>query len=92
MGGGKQCRQNVLNDLKPKMTLVSIEPLPALEQIVRQQNGLPLDGGNSGVRVGRGFTVGLQTAGVVAVQCQPESQVHCQGARLWLASRLLPLR
>src|SRR5580704_184389 len=44
-------RQNVLNDLTPKMTLVSIEPLPALEQIVRQQNGLPADGGNSAVRV-----------------------------------------
>jgi hypothetical protein len=43
-------RQNVLNDLTPKMTLISIEPLPALEQIVRQQNGLP-DAGNGGVRV-----------------------------------------
>jgi Cysteine rich repeat len=48
-------RQNVLNDLKPAMTLVSIEPFPTLEQLVRQHNGLPPSdggaGGNGGIRV-----------------------------------------
>ena len=34
-------RQMVLNDLTPAMTVVSIEPYPALEQLVRQRNGLP---------------------------------------------------
>ncbi len=45
-------RQIVLNDLTPAMTVVSVEPFPLLEQIVRQQNGLtPADAGNGGVRV-----------------------------------------
>jgi len=45
-------RQIVLNDLKPQMTVVSIEPFPDLEQFVRQRNGLPpSDGGNGGARV-----------------------------------------
>jgi hypothetical protein len=48
-------RQSVLNDLKPTMTVVSIEPFPALEQLVRQHNGLPPSdggaGGNGGTRV-----------------------------------------
>jgi hypothetical protein len=34
-------RQIVLNDLKPQMTVVSVEPFPVLEQLVRQRNGLP---------------------------------------------------
>jgi hypothetical protein len=34
-------RQIVLNDLKPQMTVVSVEPFPALDQLVRQRNGLP---------------------------------------------------
>jgi Cysteine rich repeat len=48
-------RQSVLNDLKPAMTVVSIEPFPTLEQLVRQHNGLPPSdggtGGNGGTRV-----------------------------------------
>ena len=45
-------RQIVLNDLKPAMTVVSVEPFPVLEQIVRQRNGLPpADSGNGGARV-----------------------------------------
>jgi len=45
-------RQIVLSDLKPAMTVESVEPYPALEQIVRQRNGLPpANAGNSGVRV-----------------------------------------
>jgi Cysteine rich repeat len=45
-------RQIVLNDLKPQMTVVSIEPFPDLEQLVRQRNGLPpTDNGNGGARV-----------------------------------------
>src|SRR5271166_3645484 len=34
-------RQIVLNDLKPPMTVVSVEPFPVLDQLVRQRNGLP---------------------------------------------------
>ncbi|WP_348262481.1 cysteine rich repeat-containing protein [Telmatobacter sp. DSM 110680] len=45
-------RQSVLSDLKPAMTVVSVEPFPVLEQIVRQRNGLPpADAGNGGARV-----------------------------------------
>jgi Cysteine rich repeat len=45
-------RQVVLSDLKPAMTVESVEPFPALEQIVRQRNGLPpADSGNGGARV-----------------------------------------
>ena len=45
-------RQIVLNDLKPAMTVVSVEPFPVLEQIVRQRYGLPpADSGNGGARV-----------------------------------------
>ena len=45
-------RQMVLSDLKPAMTVESVEPFPALEQIVRQRNGLPpADAGNGGARV-----------------------------------------
>jgi hypothetical protein len=45
-------RQMVLSDLKPAMTVVSVEPYPALEQIVRQRNGLPAaSAGNGGARV-----------------------------------------
>ena len=45
-------RQMVLSDLKPAMTVESVEPFPALEQIVRQRNGLPpADSGNGGARV-----------------------------------------
>jgi hypothetical protein len=45
-------RQNVLSDLKPAMTVVSVEPFPVLEQIVRQSYGLPpADAGNGGARV-----------------------------------------
>ncbi|MDR3678174.1 MAG: cysteine rich repeat-containing protein [Acidobacteriota bacterium] len=45
-------RQMVLNDLKPAMTVVSIEPFSALEQLVRQRNGLPpADSGNGGARI-----------------------------------------
>ena len=45
-------RQIVLNSLRPAMTVVSIEPYPVLEQLVRQRNGLPpADAGNGGARV-----------------------------------------
>ena len=45
-------RQMVLNDLKPAMTVESVEPYPALEQLVRQRNGLPpADSGNGGARI-----------------------------------------
>lgn len=44
-------RQFVLSDLKPAMTVVSVEPFPALEQIVRQRQGLPPAGDNGGARV-----------------------------------------
>ncbi len=45
-------RQNVLNDLRPAMTVVSIEPLPVLEQTVHQRYGLTAaDAGNGGARV-----------------------------------------
>ena len=44
-------RQFVLSDLTPAMTVVSVEPFPALEQIVRQRQGLPPAGENGGARV-----------------------------------------
>ncbi len=45
-------RQIMLNDLKPAMTVVSVEPFPVLEQIVRQRYALaPADSGNGGARV-----------------------------------------
>jgi hypothetical protein len=45
-------RQVVLSDLRPAMTVESVERFPALEQIVRQRNGLPpADSGNGGARV-----------------------------------------
>ncbi len=45
-------RQMVLNELKPAMTVESVEPYPALEQLVRQRDGLPpADSGNGGARI-----------------------------------------
>jgi hypothetical protein len=45
-------RQIVLNGLKPQMTVVSVEPFPVLDQLVRQRNGLPsADDGNGGARI-----------------------------------------
>ena len=45
-------RQVVLNELRPQMTVVSVEPFPALDQLVRQRNGLPpTDDGKSGTRI-----------------------------------------
>ena len=45
-------RQMVLSGLQPAMTVESVEPFPVLEQIVRQEYGLPpADAGNSGARV-----------------------------------------
>ena len=45
-------RQFVLNDLTPQMTVVSVEPFPVLDQLVRQRNGLPpTDDGNGGARI-----------------------------------------
>lgn len=45
-------RQIVLNDLKPQMTVVSVEPFPVLEQLARQRNGLPAaDDRNGNARV-----------------------------------------
>ncbi len=45
-------RQMVLNELKPAMTEVSVEPYPALEQLVRQRDGFPpADSGNGGARI-----------------------------------------
>jgi hypothetical protein len=44
--------QLVLNDLKPQMTVVSVEPFPVLEQLVRQRSGLPAaDSGNGRARI-----------------------------------------
>ena len=45
-------RQFVQSDFKPAVTVESVEPFPALEQIVRQRNGLPpADSGNGSARV-----------------------------------------
>jgi len=45
-------RQYVQSDFKPAVTVESVEPFPALEQMVRQRNGLPpADSGNGGARV-----------------------------------------
>jgi hypothetical protein len=45
-------RQMVLSDFKPAVTVESVEPFPALEQMVRQRNGLlPAGSGNGGARV-----------------------------------------
>ena len=45
-------RQIVSNELKPQMTVVSVEPFPALDQLVRQRTGLPsTDSGNGGARI-----------------------------------------
>jgi hypothetical protein len=45
-------RQIVLNDLKPQMTVVSVEPFPVLDQLVRQRNGLPpTEDRNGGARI-----------------------------------------
>jgi hypothetical protein len=45
-------RQFVQSDFKPAVTVESVEPFPALEQIVRQRNGLlPADSGNGGAHV-----------------------------------------
>jgi hypothetical protein len=45
-------QQIVLNDLKPRMTVVSVEPFPVLDQLVRQRNGLPpTDDRNGGARI-----------------------------------------
>lgn len=58
--GGKKCavakpvraeeylRQSVLPKLGNDTTLVSVEPFPALNEIVRQRRGLPPEGGNTG--------------------------------------------
>jgi hypothetical protein len=45
-------RQMELHDLKPAMTVESVEPYPALEQLVRQRDGFPpADSGNGGARI-----------------------------------------
>lgn len=45
-------RQMVLSDMRPAMTVESVEPFPMLEQLVRQRNGYPpANAGNGGVRV-----------------------------------------
>jgi Cysteine rich repeat len=45
-------RQIVLPDLRPQMTVVSVEPFPVLDQLVRQRSGLPPAGdGNGGARI-----------------------------------------
>jgi hypothetical protein len=45
-------RQIVLNGLQPPMTVVSVEPFPVLEQLVRQRNQLPpTDDGHGGARI-----------------------------------------
>jgi hypothetical protein len=52
MSAEQYFRQIVLNDLKPQMTVASVEPFPVLEQLVRQRNGLPpADDGNGGARI-----------------------------------------
>jgi hypothetical protein len=52
MSAEQYFRQMVLNDLKPAMTVESVEPYPALEQLVRQRDGFPpADSGNGGARI-----------------------------------------
>jgi hypothetical protein len=52
MSAEQYFRQIVLPDLRPQMTVVSVEPFPVLDQLVRQRNGLPpADDGRGGVRV-----------------------------------------
>ena len=70
-------RQMVLNDLTPAMTVVSIEPYPALEQLVRQRNGLPpADAGNGGARID-------------AIRVRLEFQKDNQPMELWYSLALV---
>jgi hypothetical protein len=70
-------RQMVLNDLRPAMTVESVEPYPALEQLVRQRNGLlPADSGNGGARVD-------------AIRVRLEYQKDNQPMELWYSLALV---
>jgi hypothetical protein len=70
-------RQRVLNDLTPAMTVVSVEPYPALEQLVRQRNGLPPAGsGNGGARID-------------AIRVRLEFQKDNQPMELWYSLALV---
>jgi cysteine rich repeat protein len=70
-------RQIVLNDLKPQMTVVSVEPFPVLDQLVRQRNGLPpTDDRNGGARID-------------AIRVRLEFQHDGQPMELWYAVALV---
>jgi hypothetical protein len=70
-------RQMVLNNLTPAMTVVSIDPYPALEQLVRQRNGLPpADAGNGGARID-------------AIRVRLEFQKDNQPMELWYSLALV---
>ena len=70
-------RQMVLNNLTPAMTVVSVEPYPALEQLVRQRNGLPPAGsGNGGARID-------------AIRVRLEFQKDNQPMELWYSLALV---
>jgi hypothetical protein len=70
-------RQMVLNNLTPAMTVVSIEPYPALEQLVRQRNGLPpAESGNGGARID-------------AIRVRLEFQKDNQPMELWYSLALV---
>jgi hypothetical protein len=70
-------RQMVLGNLTPAMTVVSVEPYPALEQLVRQRNGLPpADAGNGGARID-------------AIRVRLEFQKDNQPMELWYSLALV---
>lgn len=73
MSAEQYFRQIVLNDLTPAMTVVSVEPFPVLDQLVRQRNGLPPPGdGNGGARID-------------AIRVRLEFQQDGKPAELWYA-------
>ena len=70
-------RQFVQSDFKPAVTVESVEPFPALEQIVRQRNGLPPAGsGNGG-------------AGVDAIRVRLASQKDGKPMEIWYSVALV---
>jgi hypothetical protein len=73
-------RQNVLNNLKPTMTLVSIEPFSALEQLVRQHNGLPPSDGGAGANGG---------TRVEAIRARLEFQLDDEPMEAWFTVALV---
>ena len=69
-------RQSVLSGLTPAMTVVSVEPFPVLEQLVRQRNGLaPSDASNR----------------VDAIRVRLEYQADGKPMELWYSVALVTL-